>query len=128
MFGQQNKSLFGTSGFGATTTTAAAPAFGGFGSQAQTSQAGGLFGAKPTGFGQPTAAATPAFGGFGAAQTSQAGTGGMFGAAKPFGSVAPQPAGGLFGSSTGQTAGFGTSTNTTTGFGGFGQQAAQPAQ
>ena len=127
MFGQQNKSLFGTSGFGATTTTAAAPAFGGFGSTAQTSQAGGLFGAKPTGFGQPTPAATPAFGGFGAAQTSQAG--GMFGAAKPFGSVAPQPAGGLFGSSTGQTTGFGTTTNTTTGFGGgFTQPAQQPAQ
>ena len=134
MFGaqaaQQNKPLFGTSGFGAAASTAApTPAFGGFGAQTSQAQAGGLFGAKPTGFGQPTSAA-PAFGaasgGFGTA-TSQAG--GLFGATnKPFGSVAPQPqqSGGLFGSSAGQTPAFGSTTNTTTGFGGFGTPASQP--
>ena len=54
-FGQStpNKPLFGTSGFGVAATTAPAPAFGGF--DAQTSQAGGLFGSKPTAFGAPAA-------------------------------------------------------------------------
>merc|ERR1719462_18609 len=117
-FGQStpNKPLFGTSGFGAAATTAAAPAFGGFG--AQTSQAGGLFGAKPTAFGAPAATtAAPAFG-FGSTTTQ---AGGMFGQpAKPFGAVAP-----TFGS-TAPATGFGAAPASTA-FGGFGAATAQPA-
>ena len=127
---QQNKPMFGTSGFG-NTTTSAAPAFGSFG---QTSQAGGggLFGAsKPTGFGAPVASVAPSFGAstsFGA-NTSQPSGGGLFGSSTPafgtstggFGATTSQP-GGLFGSTTSQPSAFGT-TNT------FGaQQQQQPNQ
>ncbi|XP_023336271.1 nuclear pore complex protein Nup98-Nup96 [Eurytemora carolleeae] len=122
LFGQQQKPLFGTSGFGGTGTAAAAPAFGSGGFGQQTTQAGGLFGAKPFG---ATTTSTTGFGGFGAQQPAQ--SGGLFGAqSKPFGSVAPQPAGGLFGAAP--TTGFGASTGTSfTGFGQPAQPAAQPS-
>jgi len=121
MFGQQqNKPLFGTSGFGGTATSAA-PAFGGFGAQQPVAtNTGGLFGAAKPAFGATATTATGGFGGFG---TNTSTSTSLFGAQnKPFGAAAPQPAtsGGLFGSTT--NTGFGAAN---TGFGaantGFGQ-------
>ncbi len=112
MFGAQNKApAFG--GFGTQTSTV--PAFG-FGANAQTQQAGGLFGAaKPAlSFGQSTSQPATGFGGFGTTNTATGG--GLFGA------NAQNKPGGLFGSGT---TGFGTtgtafgSTNPT-GFGSTG--------
>ena len=116
LFGQtQNKALFGTSGFSGATT-AAAPAFGstagGFGA---TTQSNGLFGAA-----KPFSATTTAMTGFTGFGQQPAQSGGLFGQmAKPFRSVAPQPAGGMFGATATPAFGF-----TGTSFGGFG--ATQP--
>jgi len=106
---------FGAGGFGGmTATTAAAPAFGGFGATT------GGFGATTGAFGAPATAATPAaaggFGGFGQTATTAA--------APTFGRL-PNP-GGAFSMTAGQ---FGQPAPAATapGFGGFGATAATPA-
>ena len=126
MFGQQQqKPLFGTSGFGAPASTQAS-AFGGFGQQ--TTQAGGLFGAAKPAFGQPAATTTTT--GFGAFGQPAAGTGGLFGS-KPFGAAAPlqqqATGGGMFGSAVAPAPAFGAAAPGTGTFGGFGAATAQPS-
>ncbi|CAH0549490.1 unnamed protein product [Brassicogethes aeneus] len=110
MFGQptdQNKSAFGqtSSVFGQSTTTFGQQAAGGFGMTAQPNQmaGGGMFGAKPAGFGAAASTATTTGFGFGA-QTQ---------AANPFGAAQPNKpfaaGASVFGATTSQpTAGFGT--------------------
>ena len=125
---QPNKPMFGaqttTAGFGASSTPFGTQGTSAFG--ASTSTAGGLFGAKPqTSFGQP--ASTSGFS-FGQTTATSSAAGSLFGQtqAKPFGAAAPQPSGGLFGSTT---PAFGTTTSAAPAFGGgttsFGQPAPQ---
>ncbi len=125
LFGQQAKPLFGsttgnTGGFGTNTSQFGSTP--GFGTNTSTAaQSGGLFGAKPGGFGAPAATTS----GFSFGSNTQPGVtgGGLFGQQqntgfgnKPFGAAQPNNAsGGLFGQSAAPPA-FGA-TNT------FGQPA-----